>query len=105
MLSVTQIEKIRNTLAKNYNARLPTIFSALGDPCRFFIFQLLLLKHEVCVTDVAKICRKTVSAASQQLKVLAQAGIIEKQKMGQMVCFALKVKDPFIQILVKMMSQ
>lgn len=104
MLSATQIEKIRNALVKNYNERLPVIFGALGDPCRFFIFQLLLLKREVCVTDVAHICNKTVSAASQQLKILALAGIIEKQKMGQMVCFALKEKDPLIKALVKMMS-
>lgn len=105
MLSPAQIEKIRNSLIKNYDTRLPPIFSALGDPCRFFIFQLLLVKREVCVTDVAAICRKTVSAASQQLKILAQVGIVRRQKMKQMVCFTLHEKDPLIRAIVKMLSK
>lgn len=105
MLSETQIEKIRNLLKKNYNERLPVIFNALGDPCRFFIFQLLLLQKEVCVTDVANVCKISVSAASQQLKILELTGIVAKERMGQMMCYALKEKDPVIQTLIKMMPK
>lgn len=105
MLSETQIEKIRNILKKNYNERLPVIFNALGDHCRFFIFQLLLLQKEVCVTDVANICKISVSAASQQLKVLELTGIVAKERMGQMVCYALKEKDPVIQTFIKIMEK
>ncbi|MBI2638731.1 winged helix-turn-helix transcriptional regulator [Candidatus Peregrinibacteria bacterium] len=103
MLSGKQIEKIRKHLYENYDARLPKIFSALGDPCRFYIFQLLLLQHEVCVTDVAKVCKKTVPAASQQLKILEQSGLLVRERMGQMVCYMLNEKDPLMQKLIKMM--
>ncbi|MBI2463394.1 winged helix-turn-helix transcriptional regulator [Candidatus Peregrinibacteria bacterium] len=103
MLSKKQIEKIRKHLYKNYDARLPQIFSALGDPCRFYIFQLLLLQHEVCVTDVAKVCKKTVPAASQQLKILEQSGLLVRERMGQVVCYMLNKKDPFMQKFIKMM--
>ncbi len=105
MLSETQIKKISILLRKNHNKRLPVIFNALGDPCRFFIFQLLLLQHEVCVTDVANICKISVSAASQQLKVLELTGVVAKKRMGQMVCYALNNKDPVIQTLIKMIPK
>ena len=105
MLSEMQIEKLRNLLKKNSHERLPVIFNALGDPCRFFIFQLLLLQKEVCVTDVAKVCKISVSAASQQLKILELTGIVIKERMGQMVCYALKEKDPMIRTLIKIIPQ
>ena len=105
MLTGTQIEKIRNRLKENYNERLPAIFNALGDPCRLCIFQLLLLQKEVCVTDVANICKISVSAASQQLKILELTGIVAKERQGQMVCYALKEKDPVLRTLIRMMPQ
>lgn len=105
MLSEMQIEKLKGVLRKNYNGRLPVIFNALGDPCRFFIFQLLLSQHGVCVTDVANICKISVSAASQQLKLLELTGVVAKERMGQMVCYALKEEDPVIRSLIKVISQ
>lgn len=105
MLSHSQIEKIKTILRKNYNERFPVIFNALSDPCRFFIFQLLFLQKKVCVTDIANICKISVSAASQQLKILELTGIVAKKRMGQMVCYTLKEKDPIIQKLIKMILQ
>ncbi len=104
MLTQTQIEKLRKRLKKDYDKKLPLIFSALGDNCRFFIFQLLLMQNEVCVTDVSKICNITMSAASQQLKTLEMSGIVVKERMGQMVCYRLHEEDIFIQSLIKLLT-
>lgn len=104
MLTQTQIEKLRNRLKKDYDKKLPLIFSALGDHCRFFIFQLLVLQNEVCVTDVSKICNVTISAASQQLKTLEMRGIVVKERIGQMICYRLNRDDIFIKSLIKLLS-
>ncbi|MBI2042060.1 MAG: winged helix-turn-helix transcriptional regulator [Candidatus Nealsonbacteria bacterium] len=101
MLSEIQIKKARKQLYENYDAGLPKTFSALGDPCRLYIFQLLLLQHEVCVTDVAKVCKKTVPAASQQLKILEQSGLLIRQRRGQMVCYKLKRDSPTVKQLIQ----
>jgi DNA-binding transcriptional ArsR family regulator len=79
------------------------VLGALGDPGRFRIFTLLMVRNDICVTDVAKIFRITVSAACQQLRVLELSGLVKKTRMGQMVCYEVKREHPtvkrFIQFL------
>ena len=104
MLAQTQIEKLRRRLKKDYDKKLPLIFSALGDHCRFFIFQFLIMQKEACVTDVSRICNITMSAASQQLKTLEMSGIVVKERMGQMVCYKLHEEDIFIKSLVRLLT-
>lgn len=79
-------------------------FNALRDTCRLHIFQLLMLEREVCVTDVAKICKISVPAASQQLKILELTGMVRKERMGQMVCYALRKENPTVQTFIKMIA-
>lgn len=77
------------------------ILGALGDPCRFRIFKLLMEHHDICVTDVAHVLDITVSAASQQLRVLEMLGLVERMRMGQMVCYELKKDHPTVKQLVQ----
>lgn len=81
-------------------SRLPMILSALGDPGKFQIFKLLMEHGDICVTDVANIFDITVSAASQQLRVLEMLELVEKMRMGQMVCYELKRDNPIVNQLI-----
>lgn len=65
------------------------VFQALGDAGRFTIFRLLMEHKDLCVTDIANVLGITVSAASQQLRVLERLGLVSKVRMGQMVCYEL----------------
>lgn len=94
MLTKSQIQRIRSEMKKD-ESRLPIIFNALGDICRFRIVKILLGRRDICVSDVAKILNITVSAASQQFRILEMTGLVKKQRMGQMICYELK-KDNFL---------
>lgn len=89
MLTKEQIKKIKVEITEN-DGPFPLIFGALSDQGRFRIFKLLLGHHDLCVTDVAGIFGITISAASQQLKILERVGLVQRMRMGQMVCYEIK---------------
>lgn len=76
-------------------------FQALGDPCRFKIFKVLMRYHDICVTDIANICDITLSAASQQLRILARLGLVQKTRMGRIVCYEINVENTIAKQLFK----
>lgn len=90
MLTKTQIKKIKMGTAINSNDQFSLIFEALGDLGRLRIFKLLATHNDICVTDVAKILGITTSAASQQLRIIERVGLVQKIRMGQMVCYKIK---------------
>ncbi|MDA1335052.1 MAG: metalloregulator ArsR/SmtB family transcription factor [bacterium] len=102
MLTTTEIKKMKKLVGKE--TTLPTIFNALSDPRRFQIFQLLIDNCRLCVSDVAKIFGVTVSAASQQLRVLELSGLIRKERDGQENCFQIRRENPAIVAIMKMFS-
>lgn len=104
MLNKKQIATIKAGLHGN-NAHFPMVFQALGDPGRFNIFQMLMDHHDVCVTDVANVFGITVSAASQQLRVLERLGLVVKMRMGQMVCYEVNKENPIAKQLVKLFKE
>lgn len=81
MLTKTQITGIRSDLDRD-GVNLAIIFQALGDNGRLKIFKLLIAHHDICVTDVANVFEISISAASQQLRVLERLGLVEKNENG-----------------------
>lgn len=104
MLNKKQAVKIKANLDAD-DAAYPLAFQALGDPCRFKIFKALMQYHNICVTDIANILGITVSAASQQLRVLERLGLAQKIRMGQMVCYEINNKDPVAKNLSKLLKK
>ncbi len=103
MLTKEQVHKIKKELSGDID-RMPIILGALGDPSRFRIFKLLMEHHDICVTDVANVFGITVSAASQQLRVLEMLELVEKMRMGQMVCYELKKGNPTVKQLIQFIT-
>ena len=103
MLSSHQAERLRQQLNPDHTA-LPMIFAALADRSRYQIFQLLIKKHDICVTDVANILGISVPAASQQLRILETAGLINRERRGQMICYSVKARDPLVKSLMRIMA-
>lgn len=78
-----------------------SVFGALGDPSRFLIFKILLNQQEVlCVSDVARVLDVSISAASQQLKILELHGLVTRDRKGQKICYKIKRNDPVVQSLI-----
>jgi DNA-binding transcriptional ArsR family regulator len=65
-------------------APLDTIFSALADPTRRAILTMLL-EDDMAVTDVAEPFQTSLAAISKHLAVLAEAGLISREKRGRVI--------------------
>ncbi|GIW66495.1 MAG: hypothetical protein KatS3mg095_0393 [Candidatus Parcubacteria bacterium] len=104
MLQEQQINQIRVVL-KKINPKLAVILRALGDKCRCSIFILIIKHKDLCVTDIAKICGITVSAASQHLRILERLGLVVSIKMGKEVCYQVNKKDFFVKQLINFIKK
>ena len=104
MLAQKELHKVQKSVTEAKD-RLALVFEALGDPTRLNIFRLLLKeKRDLCVTDVAHVFNMSVPAASYQLKILEMVGLIQRERMGKMTCYALKEKDPLVKSVVKIIQ-
>ncbi len=63
---------------------LDTIFAALADPTRRAILTMLL-EDDMAVTDVAHPFTMSLAAISKHLTVLADAGLITREKRGRVI--------------------
>jgi DNA-binding transcriptional ArsR family regulator len=61
---------------------LDTVFSALADPTRRAILQMLL-EDDMAVTDVAEPFEMSLAGISKHLAILAAAGLITQEKRGR----------------------
>lgn len=65
-------------------ANLDTVFSALADPTRRTILAMLL-EDDMAVTDVAEPFQISLTAISKHLGILAEAGLISREKRGRVI--------------------
>ncbi|MFY0617337.1 ArsR/SmtB family transcription factor [Shimia sp.] len=61
---------------------LDTVFSALADPTRRAILNMLL-EDDMAVTDVAEPFDISLAAISKHLVILSKAGLIAQEKRGR----------------------
>ena len=98
MLTDKQISKIR----KAFNGTdQRVIFKILGDTNRYRIFEMLGKQDSLAVSDMAKILRISIPLASQHLKILEQAHILKKDKVGQKVFYKLRIDNRIAQSIAK----
>ena len=64
--------------------RLDTVFAALADPTRRAILAMLL-EDDMAVTDVADPFPISLAAISKHLGVLADAGLISRERRGRVI--------------------
>lgn len=105
MLNKKQIASMKKYVGNTTEGeRFPLIFNALGDRGRFRIFKLLTERSDLCVTDIANIFGISVPAASQQLRVLEMTGLARKERIGQTICYKVKINDSLVKVLTKVFN-
>jgi DNA-binding transcriptional ArsR family regulator len=104
MLTMQEIGKVRKSMQKDFEDRIPFVFQALSDTTRLKVVRLLNSHEDLCVTDIAKICSMTVSAISYQMKMLEVVGLVKKERMGKMICYELKKEDPLVKRILKIIQ-
>ncbi len=65
-------------------AQLDLVFAALADPTRRAILAMLL-EDDMAVTDVAHPFEMSLAAVSKHLGVLADAGLISRERRGRVI--------------------
>ena|SRR3990167_9725852 len=83
---------------------LPQYFSALSDQRRYQMVKLLLKRNDLSVSQIAKVFRTSISAASQQLKYLELSGIIKRVRQGQRIQYEIKEDDLLVKDLLKLIT-
>jgi ArsR family transcriptional regulator len=79
--------------------------SALGDKTRYKIFKLILDNNELCVSEIAELLNISVPAVSQHFRTFELIGLVDKDRIGQKICYKLKLDDPIVTILVNNVRQ
>lgn len=104
-LTKEQILVLKETIPET-ELKLPVIFNALSDSTRCRIFRLLLVTKgkDLRVTDIAHIVGVSIPAISQHMKIIENAGLVEKEKKGQVVCYRIKVDDSLVKLVVKIVK-
>lgn len=64
--------------------KLDHVFSALADPTRRAILTMLL-EDDMAVTDVAEPFAMSLAAISKHLAILADAGLISRERRGRVI--------------------
>jgi len=100
MLNQKEINTLQKLLTHN-DERLPIIFNALGDPRRCKIFRSFLTSDRLCVSDIARIFKISMSLASQHLKILEITGLLVREKEGRTVYFKANTHDELVRTIIK----
>ena len=67
---------------------------ALSDPTRLRIVQLLYQKHSLCVCDIISELNQPQPTISRQLNQLKQVGILESERKGTWIWYAISPNLP-----------
>ena len=100
MLNAAEIGRLQKSVTRN-DERLPIIFNALGDPRRCKIFRSFLTQDRLCVSDIARTFRMSMSLASQHLKILEITKLLVREKEGRTVYFRANTDDALVRAIIK----
>ncbi len=79
--------------------RLVHAMQLLGDPTRFKMFKLLSNTKELCVSEIANQLQISPSAVSQHFRQFEMLGLVNKERMGQKICYVLHDDDTLVNEL------
>jgi DNA-binding transcriptional ArsR family regulator len=93
------METTKHTKLSKNEERAIHVMQLLGDKTRFKIFKLLMSGEEMCVSDIAQRLNISVSAVSQHFRNFEMIGLVEKERMGQKICYTLREDDDIVKKL------
>ncbi len=85
--------------------KLIHVMQLLGDKTRYKIFKLLMSEEKLCVSDIASRLDVSVSAVSQHFRSFEIIGLVDKERMGQKICYAMKDGNEFVTQLSKLTKE
>ena len=100
------LKTIRQSPIKSQpTAYLANVFNALADPTRLRLINLLLKHNDKCVSEYAAMLKVSVSAVSQNFRILELNDLVVPQRQGQKICYRLRLEDPFVKAVINFVKQ
>ena len=100
MLSEKEIKKSRQIFSET-DKSMAAAFKILSDVNRYRIFRILAEQPKIPVSGIARILNISVPLASQHIKILTHANMLQKERSGKKVFPKLEHGNPFVQVIVK----
>lgn len=100
MLTKKEIEKNRKLFSET-DKRMVKSFKVLSDINRYRIFRILAVQPKLSISNIAKILNISLPLASQHIKILELANLIQKERGGKKVFPKLEYANPFVSAVVK----
>jgi len=100
MISQRDIQLNRKLFSESDKSMVDA-FKVLSDISRYRIFRILAAQPRLSVGNIAKILDISLPLASQHVKILTHANLIQKERQGKKVFPKLEHDNPFVQAIVK----
>lgn len=104
MLSPKEHNKLQSYIHDIDVGRIAKAFDALGEPNRCLIFRGLLKNKEVNVGGIAALLDISEPLASQHLKILLNAELVQRTKKGKNAYYSVNQKDKLVKALEKVVE-
>ncbi|OGH88585.1 MAG: hypothetical protein A3J93_00590 [Candidatus Magasanikbacteria bacterium RIFOXYC2_FULL_42_28] len=104
MLSTKEIVAKRK-IFHDTDKKMALTFKVLSDVNRYRIFRILVAQPKLSVSDMAQILDISLPLASQHIKILELANLLQKERAGKTVFPILKYDNPLVQAAVKTIQQ
>jgi len=91
---------MQNVPEKEIMGHIADLFKGFADPTRVHILSLLLVKEELCVTDIAEAVGVSQSGISHQLRILKQMHLIKFRRDGKNLWYSLA--DDHVRTILEM---
>lgn len=86
---IKQMLKYASILSDQERATL-RVLQVLADETRYKMYKLLRNRELVCVGEIARLIGVSIPAISQHFKLFEAAGMVDRQRFGQRICYSLR---------------
>lgn len=100
MLTKKEIQINRKILSET-DEKMAAAFKVLSDVNRYRIFRILAEQPKLSVSNIAKILDISLPLASQHIKILTHANLLQKERSGKKIFPKLEHDNPFVRAVVK----
>lgn len=100
MLTQKEIQKNRKILSDT-DKKMAAAFKVLSDVNRYRMFRILAEQPKLSVSSIAKVLGISLPLASQHIKILVQANLLQKERQGKKVFPVLDQDNPLVAVVIK----
>jgi len=104
MLSKKEIASNRKVLS-DVDRTMAAAFKVLSDVNRYRIFRILAQQPKLAVSDIALILGISLPLASQHIRVLERANLLQKERIGKKIVPRLEHGNPLVQVVAKTIQE